>query len=142
MRIIDIIKNCPYKKIEDKIKMHYGTKELKDYKKLYYRLKSMNIDTTHSGDLYVYIIAYKESEDDEDIKIDDFDENDTSLYYDVSGYTMPQKKVYSISSSYYSDFLQYKIDEETLKKFSPETILAHCFWEITAYGFDEIPNFL
>ena len=137
MRIMDILKNCPYEKFESKIKLHYGISELDKCRKLYYELKNMTITKKLLKDLYVYITAYKEIEDYEDIKVDNFDENDTTLYFDVSGYEISGDIIYSISASCYSDFLQYKIDKKTLEIFSPETILAHCFWEITSYGYED-----
>jgi len=136
MKIIHLLSSCIYEKIEEKIKIHYGTKEIDRYKKLYYYLKNMQVNSTSNEILCIYISAYKEDED-EDIKIDDFMEDDTSLYYDVSAYEKNDDKVYSIAATKYSDFLQYEIDEKTLRKFSFETILAHCFWEITCYGFED-----
>ena len=92
--------------------------------------------TTPKEDFFIYICAYR-TDDEEEIKIDVFDEDDTSLYYDVSGYELSSGIAYSIASSCYSDFLQFKIDDETLRNYSAETILAHCFWEVTAYGFED-----
>lgn len=56
---------------------------------------------------------------------------------DVSAYELSSKTIYSIASSPYADFLNYTIDEETLRRYSFPTILAHCFYEITSYGFED-----
>ena len=41
MEIIDLLNSCIYEKIEEKIKLHYGTKEIDRYKKLYYYLRNL-----------------------------------------------------------------------------------------------------
>jgi len=66
-----------------------------------------------------------------------FDENDSTIDFDVSAYELSSKTIYSIASSPYADFLNYTIDEETLRRYSFPTILAHCFYEITSYGFED-----
>ncbi len=139
MRIIDLIKICTYESIETKIILHYGTKDLACYKKLYNKLKLMKINTVPKEDLYIYITAFKETND-EDIKVLVFNEDDTSLYFDVSAFDMTNNDVYSISASCYSNFLHYNIDEKTLHNFKPESILAHCLWEITYYEFEDNVN--
>lgn len=136
MIVKDLLIKSSYKKIESKIKLHYGENELPSYKKLYFKLLNLKIDSVLDTDLYIFINAYKETED-EDILVEIFNEDDTTLYFDVSGYELNESMIYSIAASSYSDFLQYKIDEKTLGKFSYESILAHCFYEVTAYGFED-----
>lgn len=134
---MNLLEKCSYENVESKIQLYYGSNELEHYKKLYDELKVKKISTLLDKDFYIYINAYQEIEDDEYIKVDNFDENDTSLYFDVSGYEYNDDTTYSIAASHYANFLQYKIDEKTLKQFTPEAILAHCFWEITCYGFKD-----
>lgn len=43
--------------------------------------------------------------------------------------------LYFIASSPHEEFIQYIIDEDTLIKYIPESILAHALWELTCYGF-------
>lgn len=136
MIVKDLLIKSSYKKIESKIKLHYGENELPSYKKLYFKLLNLKIDSVLDTDLYIFINAYKETED-EDILVEIFNEDDTTLYFDVSGYELNESMIYSIAASSYPDFLQYKIDEKTLGKFSYESILAHCFYEVTAYGFED-----
>jgi hypothetical protein len=137
MKIIDILRLCPYDKIEKKLILHYGNKSFGEYEKLYHKLISMEINKLSCGELYIYITAYQENEEDS-FSVNDFCEDDTSLYYDVSAYgDFDSNITYSIAALCYSDFLQYSIDTETLKHFSIETILAHCFWEITSYKFED-----
>lgn len=69
--------------------------------------------------------------------MEDFHEDDATLYYDVSGFVEGKAMLYSIASSPYEDFLSYSIDKRTAEKFSPETILAHALYEVTAFGFEK-----
>lgn len=131
-----MIKNCPYEKVEQKIRLHYGDEQLDQYRDLYNNLINMKLSPPAHGNLEVYIIAYREGKE-EDIRVDEFDDDDTSLYFDVSGFSIEEKLVYSIEAASYSDFLQYSIDTKTLEHYKPENILAHCLHEITYWGFED-----
>jgi len=85
----------------------------------------------------MFITAYIQNENDDIRKLEIFDENDSTIDFDVSAYELSSKTIYSIASSPYADFLNYTIDEETLRRYSFPTILAHCFYEITSYGFED-----
>ena len=138
MKIIDILKLCDYRKIEEKIKFYYGNDNLCEYEKLYNELMCRKTDSADDCGMYITIKAYlKET----DMEVEDFSENDTSLWFDVSGFINDDDEIYSIASSGYSEFLLYDISEETLEKFSYETILAHCFYEVTFYGFEDFEDF-
>jgi len=136
MKVMDILKECKYDSIEKKIKLHYGEKELKEYKNLYEELINKISNTTSDSIMYIYITVYSKSNDNS-TPIESFSEDDETLDFDVSAYESDDDTVYSIAASSYSDFLQYNIDPKTLIKFSYESIMAHCFYEITAYGFED-----
>ncbi len=136
MRILDLIRLCEYDTVEAKIKHHYGNDNLNEYKSLYRLLKDIQIDNYVCEDFFICIHAYKEIEEDY-YKLDDFDEDDISLCFDVSGYTLSENDYYSISSSSYSEFVKYKVDDYTMNLFSFPSILAHCLREITFYGFHD-----
>lgn len=135
MTIYDILKQTPFTEISEKIQKFYGNKDIDKFAELYNKLLSITSDHTDKK-FTVYISAFRISDSDEDEYVEHFDENDTSLHYDVRGNYDDSDQVYSIAACDYSDFLQYNIDANTLKNYSCSTILAHCFWEITAYGFD------
>lgn len=135
MTIYDILKQTEFAEISERIQKFYGSKDIDKYAELYNKL--LSITSNHIDKKFtVYISAFRISDSDEDEYVEHFDENDTSLYYDVRGNYDDEDQVYSIAACDYSDFLQYSIDDTTLKNYSYSTILAHCFWEITAYGFD------
>lgn len=136
MKVIDILKRCEYNKIADKIRLHYGERELKEYKKLYEDLLSIMPNTLSESKMYIYITAYSQNDDDS-TPIEGFSESDTTLDFDVSAYETGDHTVYSIAASSYSDFLQYNIAPKTLAEFSYESIMAHCFYEISAYSFED-----
>mgnify|MGYP004564597645 FL=1 len=77
MRIIDLINICSFKKIAQKIVLHYGSCDLIKYKELYEKLKEMELPV--SKDFYIYISAYQEKNDDY-ILVHDFNEDDTNLF--------------------------------------------------------------
>ena len=135
MKIIDLIKICSFEQVAGKLLLHYNITNIDEFKKLYSRLETMKING--KSDFYIYISAFKAGDTD-DVYITDFDENDTALYYDVSGYYgKSDSTIYSIAASSFSDFISFKIEEDTLSKYSYDTILAHCLYEITCYGFDD-----
>ena len=114
MFIYEIVLNTEFESVFRILKRNYGIENGYEYENLYSRLKDMN--PTSIGLLTIYINAYRQSDEDS-IFIEDFDENDTSLYFDVSAYkTEEDDCVYSIASLSYSDFLGCKIDKDTLKK--------------------------
>ena len=122
MRIYEILKKTSPEDVISKIKLHYGNKY---------------IDLYNGQKLCIFITAYIQNENDDIRKLEIFDENDSTIDFDVSAYELSSKTIYSIASSPYADFLNYTIDEETLRRYSFPTILAHCFYEITSYGFED-----
>lgn len=81
--------------------------------------------------MVIFIRALKENEQgDEDIVVQDFDNNDTSLMFDVCGEDTQYDRLYSIASSEYEELLGYYIDSSTIDKFSYPQIIAHLLWEI------------
>lgn len=136
MTISDILVKCGFEKIKEKLILHYGNNDIDKYEQLYNTLLQKIKSDLKKSDFYIYITAYNETEYD-NIKIENFSENDAKLNFDISGYETGDNTVYSISSAEYDEFLTYNIDRSTLEKFSIENILAHCFYEITAYGFED-----
>lgn len=84
----------------------------------------------------IIINAYSSDDDEEPRWHDVFDENDSSLYFDVSAIKDNEDILYSISAADKLKFLEYSICDETLARFSGAAILAHCLWEITSYSFE------
>lgn len=139
MTILDLIKKCSCQDVENKIKNYYNYKnsEMKKMRRLYLNLSNMLIKNVIDEEWYLCIAACRVEEDGTDYVVDVFDEDDTDLCYDVSAYHNGEKMLYSIASSSHEKFLQYIIDEDTLKKYTPETILAHALWELTCYGYED-----
>ncbi len=136
MLIAELIKNCTFELVNQKILLHYGEKEIEDYRKLFLLLKEKFALPQTTGDLTIFIKTFIETDDDS-IYVSDFDENNPELFFDVCGHYDGDDLVYSIAASDYDEFLTYAVDEETLAKFLSENILAHCLYEITAYGFEK-----
>lgn len=135
MTIADLIRTCDFDLVQKKITLHYGDKDIEKFRKLYIELKKCS-SPQKAETLTIIIEAWRDTEEDS-LHVEDFHEDDATLYYDVSGLVEGEKMLYSIASSPYEDFLSYSIDERTAEKFSPETILAHALYEVTAFGFEK-----
>ncbi len=136
MTIADLIRTCDFDLVQKKITLHYGDKDIEKFRKLYTELKLKCSPLQKAEALTIIIGAWRETEDDS-VYVEDFHEDDATLYYDVSGFVEGGEMLYSIVSSPYEDFLSYSIDKRTAEKFSPETILAHALYEVTAFGFEK-----
>lgn len=81
--------------------------------------------------MVIFIRVFKENEqDDEDIVIEEFDNNDNTLMFDVCGEDNQYDGLYSIASSDYDELLGYYIEQSTLDKFTYCQIIAHVLWEV------------
>lgn len=136
IRIADLVLRVSFSDVCEKLRLHYGEKGLPQYEELYFMLGQKAVSFAHSDNFTIYINAFRVGNVDDEL-LDDFDENDPSLDFDVSAYVENDETVYSIAGHSYDEFLGCMVDQDTLKKFSPENILAHCLYEITFYGFED-----
>lgn len=137
MTVFNLIKLCPYQDVEKELKLYYNDVDTKGFRRLYLQLSKMTITKPINKEMYLCITARRMQDDGKDFAVDVFDEKDRDIYFDVSGFEKGIEVLYSISSLSYEEFLQYSLDEDTLEKFAPESILAHVLWEITSYGFED-----
>lgn len=142
MTILDLIKKCPFSDVEKKLKYHYDDYDevkAEKFRKLYMDLSNKTIKNIIDGEWYLCITARRIQDDENGIDpaVPEFDENDKELYFDVSAYQKGNDRLYSIVSSLHEDFLQFIIDEDTLKKYTPATLLAHALWELTWFGYED-----
>lgn len=136
MLVSDLIKSCCFEDVNAKILLHYGEKDNDKFRQLFDELKKMSSLPIKKENLTIFIKVFLETDEDS-IPITYFNEDDVGLYFDVCGYIDGEEMIYSIASSPYDEFLGYSVDDDTMSKFTPETILAHAIYEITAYGFDK-----
>jgi len=136
MLVSDLIRRCTFERIKEKIVLHYGENELEKYERLFNLLRKKSENEIEPDSLTIFIKAFRETDDDS-IYVADFDENNPELNFDVCGFIDGEDVLYSIASADYDEFLRYKIDNKTLEKFTDENILAHCLYEVTAYGFEK-----
>lgn len=129
MTIADLLKECPYEKIKEKFVLHYGGEKLREFKSLYNWMTILEPSENPDRRLYISITAY----DMEGHELEHFDENNPDVDFDVYAYEKKNKKeIYSIAAASYMDFAASIVDDDTMKRYSPENILAHCFLEITS----------
>lgn len=142
MTVLDLLKISSWQRIEQILKIHYDDaddEELGKLHELYLRFRGVTIQKSIDEEEYLIVTALKvrDEDDEEGYVVDVFDENEEDLYFDVSLRKKGVEILYSIAASPHEEFLQYTIDEDTLKKFTPDSILAHALWELTAYGFED-----
>ena len=134
MIIYDLIQRASADDVLNSIKFYYGAKHITEIKDFLIQLKDMELQACRHI-LTITINAYKEV-DDEVEYLDDFNENDPDIIYDVTAYADDSDEPYSIEASKPEDFLNYKISTETENSFSETAILAHCLWDLTAFLFN------
>ena len=135
MNIKDLIDSTDIESVENVIKLHYGDQELPKYETLYAKLKQMQPGENRDHTT-IFIAAFLPGEE-EDIRLDHFDEMDSDLCFDVYATCDADDEIYSIASASYRNYLGFLIEEDTRRKFSPASILAHTLWEVTAYSFED-----
>ena len=134
-RLSDLVQKCTFADVEQKIRIHYGARELDKYRKLFDSLSTAEPKIPEKT-MLVQINAYIEDEE-EDVRAEEFDEDDNELMFDVSAYVPDEETVYSIASATYAEFLGLGVAPSVLRNFSPASILAHCLYELSCYGFED-----
>ena len=135
MKMKELFSQTDVEEVLTHIKLHYEEASLEDFRCLYKTLSEMS-PKENTNDMTIIINAFIVCDED-DIWVEDFNDGDDSLYYDVSAFSKNEDIVYSIVSSDYASFLGYYVDDSILSKLSAPSILAHCLWEITAYSFED-----
>lgn len=136
MKIKDILSVTDFKEVARQIELHYRNKHTEKFRELYDRLKNSDKQCSCSENFSIVIQVFRETRQEEYEFTESFDENDTSLYFDVSAVNDNDDFLYSIAGTDKYEFLEYDISSKTLKLFSPPAILAHCLWEITFFSFE------
>ncbi len=136
MKIREMLKNTDFNDVLNQMQKHYDDVDTEKIHDLYLKLKE-NSNLIKCENYSITINAYNVKNDNEaPILLTDFDENDTSLFFDVSAIKENEDIVYSISTVNKIEFLDYDVSQSTLMNFSNAAILAHCLWEITSYSYD------
>jgi hypothetical protein len=141
----DLVSITPFDKVWGKIILHYSDRmerEIKeiqnDFIVLYEKLHNVELKDNLSN-MFIYINAFETDEDDEPVYQPSFDENNQNLYFDVSGRD-DEHIGYSLVGNNFNEWLSFYIDSDTLNSMSFESILAHCLWEMTFFGYDNFDN--
>lgn len=137
MRIYDLIQKVSYDDVICKVKLFYGSECLEEIECLLIQLMRMEPQET-SKVLTIFINAYVET-DDEIESVDEFDENDKNVIYDIIAYSDTDEEPYSIEAVEKELFLNFRISDETLSRFSDSSILAHCLWDVSAFSLVKKP---
>ena len=134
MRVYDLIQKVSCDDVIRKVELFYGSEYVEKIECLLIQLSEME-PHEDSKVLTIFIDAYVES-DDEIEPVNEFDENDENVIYDIIAYSDTDEEPYSIEAVEKEDFLNYNISDETLSRFSNASILAHCLWDASAFSFD------
>jgi hypothetical protein len=127
--IKDIILKTEFGDVACEIKIHYGSDHMQELHHVFNKLQSLECKS-NTNNMVIFIRALKENADGEDIIIQDYDNNDTTLMFDVCGEDNKYDGLYSIASSDYEELLGYHVDQSTIEKFTYTQIIAHILWEI------------
>lgn len=130
MTVKDIIMMTNFESVYADVKIHYGDEHLQELKRLYSKLSDMPYKS-NTNNMIIFIRVLKENEDgNEDVVIQDYDNDDNTLMFDVCGEDDNYEGIYSIASSEYEELLGYYVDSSTIEKFTYSQIVAHILWEI------------
>lgn len=135
MIIYDLIIAVPLSDVLEKVSHFYGDEHINDISNLFVKLKNSKPKKCKNI-LTIEINAFKEVKN-QFVYVDNFDENDNNLIFDVVAYSATDTEIYSIESANKIDFLSYIISFDTQKKYSKASILAHCLWDITSFSYNE-----
>ena len=126
----DIILQTDFESVAKELKIHYGDEHMQKLENVYTELKNITCkDNTRN--MVIFIRVLKENEQsNEDIVIQDFDNNDNTLMFDVCGEDDQYNGLYSIASSDYNELVGYYVEQSTIEKFTCSQIIAHILWEI------------
>lgn len=80
-------------------------------------------DNIHNMVIFIRVLK-------ENIVIQDFDNNDNTLMFDVCGEDNLYDGLYSIASSDYGELMGYYVEQFTIEKFTASQIISHILWEI------------
>jgi len=99
----DLILKTDFDLIAKDIERHHGNEHIPKIKLIYDQLSTMSSKQNLSN-MMLFIRALKENEQgDEDVVVEHFDSNDTTLWFDVCGQDNNYDGLYSISSSDYAE---------------------------------------
>lgn len=130
LTIGDLLFQTDFESIAREFEVHYNHKHIERLREIYLKLKNTPAEQ-NMYNMVVFIRAIKENEEgDEDVVVEEFDNDDTSIMFDVAGKDNQYDGLYSIASSAQGEILSYYLDQDTLNKFSYAQILAHILWEL------------
>ena len=137
MNIKQLIMNTSFEDVMKVISIHYCSNEKEQQENLYGKLKTME-PAPNSDNFTVYVNAFlcNEDNEEENVRLTEFDEYDSNLCFDVSAFEENNEYAYSISATPYKELLGYEISDETRGFFTDASILAHVLWEATGYSYE------
>lgn len=133
-----LIRETEFDKVWDIIIKHYeiSSKYSKDtYANFYKKLIALSPDINKDS-MVIYIKVLKDDGNDNYYFLENFDVNDTELYFDVCGHDS-KGECYALKASSFEEWLGFYIDLDTLSKLTYPSIVAHCIQEMTFFGFEQ-----
>jgi len=126
----DIIQLTDFESVAKEIKIHYDDEHMEILKQVYSKLCNIPCKC-NKNNMVIFIKVINENEQgDKDIDIQNFDNNDNTLIFDVCGEDDQYDGLYSIASSELDELLGYYVEQSTIEKFEYAQIIAHILWEI------------
>ncbi len=125
----EIISKINFDDVFVEYKKHYEEEHRSKVMDIFYKLKETNSCPNYYN-MVLFITAIKENESGEDIVIEHFDCDDTTVFFDVCGKDDNYEGIYSIASSPYEDLMGYYVSDETITKFNSAQIVSHILWAL------------
>lgn len=105
------------------------------YKNFYGKLLAL-VPDMNKDNMAIYIKILKDDENNDYYFPENFNENDTELYFDVCGQDN-NWDCYALEACTFENWLGFYIDPDTVSKLSRPSIIAHCIVEMTFFGFEQ-----
>lgn len=125
----EIISKINFDDVFVEYKKHYEEEHRSKVMDIFYKLKETNSCPNYYN-MVLFITAIKENESGEDIVIEHFDCDDTTVFFDVCGKDDNYEGIYSIASSPYEELMGYYVSDETITKFNSAQIVSHILWAL------------
>lgn len=124
----EVISKVSFDDVFEEYRKHYeeGYERVMD---IFQKLRESNPSPNYSN-MVLFIRAIKENECGEDVVIDGFDCDDSTVFFDVCGEDSCYEGLYSITSSPYGELLGYFISDDTVMRFTSSQIIAHILWAL------------
>ena len=125
----EVISGITFEDVFSEYKKHYEKEHRAKIMEVFQNLKEIKPSPNYSN-MVLFMQAIKENECGDDVVINSFDCDDSTIFFDVCGKDDDYDGIYSVASSAYEDLLGYFISDDTLARFNSAQIVSHILWAL------------